>query len=323
MGVHSVASRVVEFSNTEDLDLLRRDRLLDNAFILGGGSNVLFTGATYGGTIVRPAMNGVTLDRHGDSAVLTAESGCRLDDVVDAACAQGLWGLENLSLIPGNIGGAIVQNCGAYGAEIADCLTSVDLYDMASGSQVTLDRKDLNMSYRHSCLKEAGTAGRMIVVRARFTLSATPRPNLSYKALADAVAGRQDLSAADLRTAVIAIRRAKLPDVATTGSVGSYFKNPVLSGNDARAFADAHPDAPVHINETDKSAKLSAAWLIDRAGCKPMACGGASLWPTQPLVIVNRGNATGADILALEKAVRERVESVFGITLECEVVKLS
>lgn len=322
MGVAAPCARLIEYDSVDDLLRLRAEGALDGTFHLGGGSNVLFTGRAEPPVVLRSLMRliEVTPLPDGDAVEVTAQSGVTLDDLVSMTCAWGLWGLENLSLIPGQMGGASVQNVGAYGAELADVVSAVTALDIASGSLRTFTPAELHYGYRHSAFKEPSMAGRYIVTAVTLTLRRKGAPNLSYKALA-AEAG-PDSTPLDMRQAVTAMRRAKLPDPAEVGSVGSYFVNPIVDADEGARFRADHPDAPA-FDTAGGSVKLSAAWLIDHAGCKELRCGGAALWPRQPLVLVNaEGHASAADVLALEEAVRRRVKDAFGVTLRCEVVKV-
>lgn len=330
MGVSVQAERVVSFSSADDLPRLRAAGLLDDAVVIGGGSNMLFVSSPLKRTLLHPAMMtyqatpvmGASPSSSLRQVMLHVDAGVVLDDIVALTCRLGLWGLENLSLIPGHVGGAAVQNVGAYGAEFADTVVAVDAYDIVADRMVTFPASQLDYGYRHSMFKDEANAGRYIITAVDLCLSAAPNPRLGYKALAETVGDADGLTPVRMREAVIAMRRSKLPEVGVTGSVGSYFKNPVVEAALGEAFVAANPDAPA-FRLPDGSVKLSAAWLIDHAGCRDMRVGGASLWPLQPLVIVNDGyTASAADILALEQLIRDRVTEVYSIPLECEVVKV-
>lgn len=330
MGVPVQADRLVCFNSADDLPRLRRAGLLDDAVVIGGGSNMLFVSSPLRRTLLHPAMRTYQATPVMDASaspslrqvMLHVDAGMVLDDLVSLTCRLGLWGLENLSLIPGHVGGAAVQNVGAYGTEFADTVIAVDAYDIVADRMVTFPSSQLDYGYRRSMFKDEANAGRYIITSVDLCLSATPNPRLGYKALAEAVGDATALTPGQMRDAVIAMRRAKLPEVGVTGSVGSYFKNPVVDAALGEAFIAANPEAPA-FRLPDGTVKLSAAWLIDHAGCREMRVGGASLWHLQPLVIVNDGyKATAADILALEQLIRDRVTEVYGIPLECEVVKV-
>lgn len=257
--------------------------------------------------------------------VCTAAAGVTLDDLCREACARGLWGIENLSGIPGEVGGASVQNVGAYGTEWKDVAVEIRSFDTATGRTISLSNADCSYGYRDSMFKHLDGPGSLIVYEAVLELSTRPQPVLSYAALQKAFGDSepQTLTPEVLRQEVIALRDAKLPSPAQTGSAGSFFKNPVVSSEEFERM-QAQSDTPMPGHRLDSGyVKLSAAWLIDKAGCKPLTRGGAALWPAQPLVIVNAtGRATGADVVALEQAVINRVAERFGVTLHPEVIHI-
>lgn len=326
--------RLIEFSAPADLPRLRELGVLTpDILILGGGSNLLFTDSPREDlTVVRPMMDSmeIILDR-GNEVILRAESAVVLDNLCQYAAEQGLWGVENLADIPGRIGGAAVQNVGAYGAEFKDVVVGINCYRPLTGEFLTLSADECRYGYRDSIFKHLSAEERLIVCSADILLTRTPRPNLKYKALADAIAAKYDISALSpqaIRREVIALRQAKLPSPAEVGSAGSFFKNPVVSAEElgkveARAKEYAPGQTLSYHLLPDGSAKLSAAWLIDKAGCKPLSCGGASLWQSQPLVIVNlTGDATGSDVVELEDVIISRVRDTFGVTLTPEVIHI-
>lgn len=317
-GVPYHCGKLIEYTSTDDLASLFAAGTLKDAFHLGGGSNVLFLGDR-NLTVLRSLMTDVSMTPldDGDTVEVKAQSGVTLDDLIAQTCEAGLWGLENLSLIPGQVGGAAVQNVGAYGSELADCVKEVTAFDTREGVLNRFKRDELNYGYRHSMFKEQ--PGRYIVTDVTFTLHRHGKPNISYRALADYA---DAASPSVMREAVIAIRDAKLPDPAKTGSAGSYFVNPTVDAEVAEQLRRQYPEAPAYPT-ADGKVKLSAAWLIDNAGCKSMTTGGAALWQSQPLVLVNAtGDAQAHDILGLEEAVRHRVGKKFGVYLACEVVKI-
>lgn len=327
--VEATARRLIEFFSIADLRQLHAEGELAGAIAIGGGSNMLFTHKTVEPPLIHCGMTEVTVgspDNEGNVA-LRAEAGAVLDDVVALSVRHGLWGLENLSLIPGEAGGAAVQNVGAYGAEAADTISLVEAFDMHTGETRIFTPGELEYGYRHSVFKRPDIAGRYMVTAVTFTLSHEGDPRTGYAALKrelDAMGGTP--TPADVRRAVTEMRRAKLPDPAVTGSAGSFFKNPVTDESTARKIAATEgldlTEAPFH-TLPDGNVKLSAAWLIDKAGGKNLSCGGASVWPRQPLVITNtRGTATGADITGLEQLIIRAVTERFGITLTPEVMHI-
>lgn len=325
-GLKAECGRFIRYDDpSADLPQLHEAGIFDGPFLhLGGGSNLLFTSGHFAGTVLHNVGSCLVFARIGDTVMATAAAGCRLDDVCREACRRGLWGMENLSGIPGNIGGAAVQNVGAYGTELRDLVDEVEVFDTVSGHFRSLSAEECAYGYRDSLFKHLPVAGSLVVTRVRLRLTALPSPRLGYKALADRFgdADPASLTPTLLRDAVIAIRDAKLPDPLTTGSAGSFFTNPVVSADAYEALKAVHEEIPGHITPAG-DVKLSAAWLIDHAGCKSLRIGGAALWPSQPLVIVNAtGEASGADVVALEHEICRRVEEVFGVALVPEVVHI-
>ena len=288
---------------------------------------MLFTTGKFNGTVLHCTDRTITIgqpDADGNVEV-TAAAGCVLDNLCAITCAHGLWGLENLSGIPGEIGGAAVQNVGAYGTEFKDVVAEVHCFDTEKGEFRTLDNASCLYGYRDSMFKHLPHPGSMVVTAVTLKLSTNPAPKLDYAALAAAFGGteRQSLTPGMLREAVIKLRDSKLPAPSKVGSAGSFFKNPVVDAVFYEQLKQqVNKPVPGHVLPT-RDVKLSAAWLIDNAGCKQFTCGGAGVWPTQPLVLVNAtGNATGADVVALENAIRKTVMERFGVDLEPEVIHI-
>lgn len=260
--------------------------------------------------------------------IVTAKAGKTMDSLAAETAALGLWGLENLSGIPGHVGAAAVQNVGAYGVEAADLIESVTYVDVTTGEVTTAKPDQLAYAYRDSVFKHSPIAGNVVIIEVSFRLSRRPAPRLGYAGLSDSVAVFRDSAAADekdsptiIRQAVIATRDAKLPNPAIVGSAGSFFKNPVVEPSVVEAISALVTEAKVPAYpQPDGRVKLSAAWLIDRSGLKGASVGSAKTWMTQPLVIVNSdGKATAADILALEKKIIDTVNQRFGVVLSPEV----
>lgn len=344
-GVPAGCGRLVVFSDPQaELPVLDKDGMLDHALIIGGGSNMLFTTGHTDLTVLHPANKSVTIlsdDSADGNLFVKADAGVVLDDLCAMMADNGLWGTENLSGIPGMVGGAAVQNVGAYGTEFKDIVESVECYSAARHEFVTLSNSECRYGYRDSIFKHLPAGETLIVCHVTLKLSRAYAPRLSYAGLTNALAAKgltpspadnnTQLTPGVVRDTVISLRDSKLPDPAVTGSAGSFFKNPVISDKTlaevVRRWESHCADAsstPLNFHrQTDGSAKLSAAWLIDKAGCKGFTEGGASLWPTQPLVIVNTsGTATGQEIVALEKKIIKQVEDVFGISLSPEVIHI-
>lgn len=326
-GLPAECGRLVEYDTEDDLVLLHHEGTLDNALHLGGGSNMLFTTGGFSGTVLHSVNRNVRFSEpDADGTVtVTVGAGCTLDHLCALACERSLWGLENLSGIPGEIGGAAVQNVGAYGTEFKDVAVSLRCFDTLRGTFVTLSVEECAYGYRDSIFKHLPTPGSLIVVEATLRLTTLPSPRLGYAALASrfASADPSTLTPSMLREEVIALRNGKLPSPTLVGSAGSFFKNPVVTASEHRRIeALVNQPVPGHVTPTGE-VKLSAAWLIDHAGCKGMTHGGAAVWHLQPLVLVNAtGQATGADVVALEEMVRSAVARRFGVELSSEVIHI-
>lgn len=287
--------------------------------ILGGGSNLLFT-RDFDGLVLHMALAGKELiggdDHH---HFVRAAAGENWHAFVQWTLAQGLGGLENLSLIPGTVGAAPIQNIGAYGLEIKDVFHSVTVFDPASGETRVLDAAACRFGYRDSLFKHEGRE--LIILDVTFALPKQWTPELRYAELAQAVAeqGAAAPSARQVADTVIAIRRRKLPDPALIGNAGSFFKNPLVAGAQCAALLERFPNL-VHHAQPDGSEKLAAGWLIDQCGWKGKHLGAAGVYPKQALVLVNNGGATGAEVVALAQAIQADVQARYGVLLEPEPV---
>lgn len=284
--------------------------------VLGGGSNVVLRDRIPG-LVCLMRTRGVSETPSGDSVLVTAAAGERWHDLVRRTLGRGLYGLENLALIPGAVGAAPIQNIGAYGVELSDRFVSLRAMDVDSGSLRTFDRADCRFGYRDSVFK-SGEQGRWIIVEVTLALSRRPAPVIDYPDLLLELErlGWQAPSPVRVAEAVIRVRRRKLPDPRWTGNAGSFFKNPVVPADVGRRLAAAH-GLTVRAGEGG-AAKLSAAQLIDRCGWKGRSAGLAAVWSRQPLVLVNTGAARARDILALAEHVRADVHRRFGVELELE-----
>jgi UDP-N-acetylmuramate dehydrogenase len=259
-----------------------------------------------------------------DAWIVEAGAGERWHDTVAWTLAHGWPGLENLALIPGSVGAAPVQNIGAYGVELKDRFHSLDAVDLVTGRSVTLDAAACRFGYRDSVFKHegfGGLAGKSVITRVRFRLPRPWQPVLGYLDL-DRRRAETGIAEPDAQTIfdwVCAIRRAKLPDPAVIGNAGSFFKNPVVSAEQCRDIIGRDPEI-VHYPMPDGSCKLAAGWLIDACGWKGKTVGRAGVYEKQALVLVNRGGASGAEVVTLALAIQESVYGRFGIRLEPEPV---
>ena len=331
--VDQVAERLVEADGEADLRELFREGVPEKWMVLGGGNNILFT-RDYDGLLVVPAARGIEITREeGDRTWVRAEAGLEWDDLVSWSVAHGLWGLENLSLIPGKVGAAPVQNIGAYGAEAQRGIESVECFFVDDLKMRTLRREECAFGYRESIFKHE-LRGKCIILAVTFVLSRTPRPDLDYGDLARETEARGGATLENIREAVCAIRRSKLPDTAVLGNAGSFFKNPTVDLATAGRLRAEWPDMPLYPSPSSTSTstspsaggaggagrvKLAAGWLIDRCGMKGFREGNVGVHDRQALVLVNHGGATGGEVLALARKVQQRVRERFGVEIVPEV----
>jgi len=309
------AALLVEASTEEQLVAAVHEH--PDAFVLGGGSNVVLT-RDFDGVVLLVALTGKRLVREDDAAwYVEAAAGENWHAFVAWTLANGFPGLENLALIPGTVGAAPIQNIGAYGLEMAERFHSLRAIEWATGETVEFDAAQCRFGYRDSVFKREGR-DRFVITSVTFRLPKAWAPRADYadvaRALDSGVAGTSPQAIFD---AVVAVRRAKLPDPAVLGNAGSFFKNPVV---DAAAFEALRAREPqiVSYAQPDGRVKLAAGWLIDRCGWKGRAMGAAAVHERQALVLVNRGGATGAQVLALAQAIQADVRERFGVQLEPE-----
>lgn len=285
--------------------------------ILGGGSNVLISDRGVSGLVIRMVIKGISVVEEGSSVLLTASAGELLDDVVAYATSHGLWGIENLSHIPGTIGATPVQNVGAYGVEIGDVLVSVEAIDTHTGAVRIFTREECQFGYRDSIFKHSKGAGYCITA-VTIRLSKEARPIVTYADLAC-----RDLAQVTdpeiIRNAVIAIRSAKFPDWRAVGTAGSFFKNPIISTTQYVELSTQYPGLPGHPVGEDK-VKIPLGWILDRV-CQLRGYreGNVGTFAGQALVLVNYADDNAKEVQAFASMVIARVQAMTGITVECEV----
>lgn len=316
LGVAVECDYFAQVENKSELkELLEDGRYVHlDKFWLGGGSNTLFIG-NFPGMVVRLANRGSEiLEKKRDGVTLRVQAGENWSDFVDYTVSKGWWGLENLSGIPGSVGGAVVQNMGAYGTEISRQILRVEVLDTHTLEFEEIGVDDCSYSYRNSRFKNQE---RYIVWSVVLSLSTSGKPNLEYAALKDVLKDKGGFSQRDIAEAVLSIRNSKLPDWHKIGSVGSFFTNPVVSKAKAESLQLSYPKIPVH--EVENGYKLSAAWLIDQCGWKGFRDGDAGVYEKQPLVLVNFGSATGKDIWELAGHIMESVRRKFDVEISPEV----
>ena len=304
-----------EYGSADELkELLSQYADVEKCFI-GQGSNLLFT-KDYEGIVLHSSMARAKAVREtSDEVYIEAQSGLVMDDLIAQLCDMNLYGMENLSHIPGEVGASAVQNVGAYGVEAKDVISQVEVLETATGEIHTLNNQDCKFGYRDSVFK-GEQAGKYVVLNVTFRLSKKAVYKLDYGQLRDVLPAAPSASA--IRNAVIAIRQSKLPEVGQTGSAGSFFKNPIVDKATYEHLRTKYASMPSYTQADGY--KIPAAWLIEQAGGKSLSMGGAAVYEKQPLVIINRHNATPEDVMALAKTIQDRVEEQFGINLQREVI---
>lgn len=317
-GVDVVAEKFTAPANLEDLEAVLETLLVGEDFlILGEGSNILFRD-DFPGTIVRPLIEGLdVLKEDENTVVVKVGAGENWDNWVKTSLERGWSGLENLSLIPGSVGSSPVQNIGAYGVELKDHFLWLEAWDMLERKLVRLEKEKCKFAYRNSLFK-SDAKGRYIITHVTFILNKTPTLNLSYGNIETLFQESGGADPHDLRDIIIAVRKSKLPDHKLKGNAGSFFKNPVIEASAFNALKERLGEVPSYPAPENK-VKVPAAWLIDHAGWKGRRLGNVGTWPSQPLVIVNYGGATGQEIYDFSEKILEDINSKMGILLEREV----
>ena len=322
-GMKVKARCFIEYDSVADLVDIEFEELARPVLHIGGGSNLLFTD-DFKGTVLHSKINFIEIL---DNGLVSVGAGVVFDDFCAWAAKEGLWGVENLSYIPGEVGASAVQNIGAYGVEVKDVIRTVYCYDTVEEEFVSFDISECGYGYRDSIFKNPEIKGRYIVTHVVFALSREPMPRLEYGHLKEAVETAGTMLTPELiRKVIIKIRKEKLPEPSLMGSAGSFFKNPVISLEhfqriEAAAKAESGPDYKVpHYDLPDGLVKVPAAWMIEQCGWKGRRSGGAAVWDKQPLVIVNyTGEAYPEEIIGLEKRIIASVKAKFDVELHPEV----
>jgi len=327
-GLPAMAQRLVRIREEADVRRVVDHPELGRApkFVLGGGSNIVLT-RDVDAVVLKMEIPGIRLlEERADAWIIEAGAGVAWHELVAWSIEQGYPGLENLALIPGTVGAAPVQNIGAYGIELKDRFDSLDAVDLVTGRKVHLPASVCKFGYRDSIFKQTGyggLAGKSVITKVRLRCPKPWIPQLDYLDLQrrKAETGITAPSARQIFDWVCEIRRAKLPDPARIGNAGSFFKNPVVSEEQCRDIIGRDPGI-VHYPMPDGTIKLAAGWLIDACGWKGKSVGGAAVYERQALVLVNRGEARGAEVVTLARAIQESVYGRFGIRLEAEPMLL-
>ncbi len=283
--------------------------------VLGGGSNVVLREHIDAVVLMMRMQGQVVLQESSERVVMRVAAGMSWHAFVLECHRRGWFGLENLALIPGTVGAAPLQNIGAYGVEVGEFVREVAAFDRRSGDPVTLDHAACGFAYRHSVFK-GELAERLVISTVTLDIPIARAPRIDYPALREELRALESPTAADVLRAVIAIRRARLPDPALLPNAGSFFKNPVI---DERQFERLYARAPAVVHWPYQGAvKLAAAWLVDQAGWKGHRSGDAGVHAHQALVLVNHAHASASDILALAARIQTSVRERFGVELEIE-----
>ena len=318
-GLDARAALFIESDQADEIMAAISDACQDPSgiLILGGGSNLLFATPEVP-AVVRPVNRAIgLLEESAGSVLISCGAGCEWDRFVSWTVEKGYYGLENLSFIPGTVGAAPIQNIGAYGTEVAGCIAAVKVIDLLNGTLFSVSAGDCRFGYRHSIFKEPGHSSWM-VWEVIFQLEKEGRINLEYKPLKDTFPQGSKPGIAEIREAVIRIRKSKLPDPAETGNAGSFFKNPVVTACQAGLMREEFAGMPSFYHEPG-TVKIPAGWLIEQCGWKGFREGDAGVWPSQALVLVNYGHSTAAEIAGLADRITESVKNKFRIRLEKEV----
>ncbi|WP_204273681.1 UDP-N-acetylmuramate dehydrogenase [Draconibacterium mangrovi] len=319
-GIEAKAKYYFEFTELEDLQVFLNSNKSwkeEKLIVLGEGSNILFMN-DFDGLVIHPnvpGMNSVWEDRNHEWFEVGA--GEIWDEFVEFVVNQGLGGAENLSLIPGKVGAAPVQNIGAYGQEVCRLIEKVKGFDLEKGCAVEYPATECGFAYRNSVFKSY-LKNRFIITSVIMRMDKFPEFNLGYGQLEEKVKEKGDVNLHNIREAVIEIRSSKLPDVKELGNAGSFFKNPVVDVVLAEQIKSKYPEVPFYPGGEGKI-KLAAGWLIEQAGWKGKRIGDAGVHEQQALVLVNYGNATGKEIYALSEEICNSVDEKFGVMLVREV----
>lgn len=286
---------------------------------MGGGSNLLFTSDYYQGVILHSAIKGwQVVDEDEECVHLRVGAGVVWDELVAYTVAQGWGGMENLSLIPGEVGASAVQNIGAYGMEAKDLIETVDTIEIATGTSRTFACEECGYAYRQSVFKSE-LKGKFVVTHVTYRLQKNPVFHLDYGNIrAELERMGEGISLDTIRRAVIRIRESKLPDPQVMGNAGSFFMNPIVPRVVMEHIREAYPQMPFYEVDTER-VKIPAGWMIEQCGWKGRALGRAAVHDKQALVLVNLGGATGREIIALSDAVRHDVKEKFGVDIHPEV----
>lgn len=315
-GIHANAKRFVTVNSIKELkEIIASEKTL---FLLGGGSNILLT-EDVEKLVIYINTKGINVnDFNEDEVLVTAEAGENWHELVLWCVSQNYGGLENLALIPGNVGTSPIQNIGAYGVEIKDVFQQLEAIEIETGKTKIFTNEDCDFSYRNSVFKNE-LKGKYIISNVTFKLTKKNHNiNISYGAIKDLLTDKENPSIKEIADAVIAIRQSKLPDPKKIGNSGSFFKNPVISSDLFKKLTKKYPEIP-HYVISENEIKIPAGWLIEQCGFKGKRFGDAGVHEKQALVLVNYNNASGKEIYTLAQKIQQKVMETFKISLEIEV----
>jgi UDP-N-acetylmuramate dehydrogenase len=324
-GIDAKCRRFIEFE--DDDEAVEVAKILRESatpyIIIGGGSNLLLT-KDFDGIVVRSGIKGYYFEESGDRSQetgvrMTCGSGEVWDDMVATSLKAGYYGMENLSLIPGDVGASAVQNIGAYGMEASDLILCVWMIEIPTGKPWMIGNEECEYGYRQSRFKQ-DWKNRFLITRVTYGLARTFQPHLDYGNIRQELERRgiKEPTAQQLRDVIIDIRNAKLPDPKIEGNAGSFFMNPIVTRQKYEKLAALYPDMP-HYKVDSRHEKIPAGWMIEQCGWKGKSLGRAGVHDKQALVLVNRGGATGSEIVALCDAICKDVKAKFGIDIHPEV----
>ena len=315
-GIEAKANRWLEYRSEEELQRMIPALQVDRVLHVGGGSNLLFT-RDFDGTVLHSGIRSV-MPVAADAEHVWVRVGAAIvwDDFVAYAVANGWSGAENLSLIPGEVGASAVQNIGAYGVEAKDLIDTVECVNLKDGSRRVFQNDECDYAYRSSIFKHA-LKGQYAVTYVTYRLSKQFVPHLEYGNLREQLDSVATLSAADVRRKIIEVRRSKLPDPKVLGNAGSFFMNPIVSREKFESLRAQYPQMPFY--EVTGGVKIPAGWMIEQCGWKGRTLGRAGVYEKQALILVNRGGATGEDVVRLCETIQHDVANRFGIDIYPEV----
>lgn len=318
-GIEANARYFFEFETAEEIiDFLSKNDVINIQYLLlGGGSNLLFT-EDFNGLVIHPKVKGIQIiEEDEDSVIVQVGANEDWDEFVAWTVEKNFSGIENLSLIPGVVGAAPIQNIGAYGVEVQEVIETVEAISVETNKKVVFNNMHCEFSYRNSVFKQE-YKNQFIITHVNFKLSKQHKYNVEYGAVAKELEAYDEINLKNIREVVIKIRESKLPNHEVLGNAGSFFKNPIVDKEQADKLKVKFENMPTY-EISDFETKIAAGWLIEQCGWKGKQVGDAGVHKDQALVIVNHGNAKGHEILQLANDIRKSVLYKFGVKLEMEV----